>query len=246
VQMPGASLAGLDLRAPKLGKVLLVKANMSGCVLRGVQFRKMRMDGCRLEGADLREANLEGAILDGAYMSGVEMRSTRMRNASLVGAVLADADISGCDLILANLTDADCTRTDLRFTRLVGAECRKAHFQWADLRNADFTNAVVSGASFWGARMMNTKLPMHALFWKVLVGASTVFIAARRKREERQKRDHARRIRDTVRLVERLEAKDPRLRRIAAAINAAPNREGQLLRDGSPAREGESPGEEPD
>jgi hypothetical protein len=85
--------------------------------------------------------------------------------------------------------------------------------------------------------MMNTKLPWQAFFWKVIVGASTVFIVARRRREERQKRDHARRIRDTVRLVERLEARDPRLRRIAAAINAAPARDGVAPRESPASRE---------
>jgi len=63
--------------------------------------------------------------------------------------------------------------------------------------------------------MLKAKVPGAALAWKLLNGVAAVFISARRQREEKMQRDAQKRVRDTARLVEKLEEKDPRMRRFS-------------------------------
>jgi hypothetical protein len=60
-----------------------------------------------------------------------------------------------------------------------------------------------------------TTMPITALHWRIGRVLTAIVTTTQRKRQDKEKREQQKRIRETVRLVRELEEKDPRLRRQA-------------------------------
>jgi hypothetical protein len=80
----------------------------------------------------------------------------------------------------------------------------------------------VGSANFWGALLGGTTMPITALHWRIGRILTAIITTSQRKSQEKEKREQQKRIRETVRLVRELEAKDPRLRRQAQKSGRGP------------------------
>jgi uncharacterized protein YjbI with pentapeptide repeats len=116
-------LAYLDRETSHYREFDLAKANLTGALLRNLDFRKANLAGADLRKAtlsfsDLREADLAGAKLDEAKVSGAKCGGANLANATLKGAWLdgvsfKQANLAGADLSAARVEDADLCGADL-------------------------------------------------------------------------------------------------------------------------------------
>ena len=88
IELPGAMLAGIDLRGADLAAANLQQADLCGADLAGAHL-------CR---ANLQGANLVGAILDGADLTDADLRGADLAGARIDDAVLTHARLEGACL----------------------------------------------------------------------------------------------------------------------------------------------------
>ena len=134
--VPGAVLAGMDMRRARLV---------------GLDLRDCIFDAADLRGADLRKARLKGATFRGARMDGARLEDADLEGADLEGANLSRARMSGCRLAGARLLTVDLERGDLIDTDLEDADLSGARLALCDLAGARLGQARVDGADFVGA-----------------------------------------------------------------------------------------------
>lgn len=104
----------------------------------------------------LREAvkNQDSAAdLSGCDLSGIRFSSIRIAGANLRGADLRKAELSGGYFRGCNLQETNFSKS-----KMVGSDVREANLVKADLTAADWTEAVLAGASLAGANLSNAKL----------------------------------------------------------------------------------------
>ncbi|MEE4239791.1 MAG: pentapeptide repeat-containing protein [Anderseniella sp.] len=90
----------------EFGGPYLVRANLSGSVLREANLSEASLNGPNLSGADLRRAWLDLAHLDGANLAGANPQETFLYGANLSGANLTVANLEGSRLYGADLSGA--------------------------------------------------------------------------------------------------------------------------------------------
>lgn len=119
-------------------------------------------DGKEGERADLANANLHHAYLDGANLRGARLNSVNFQEAHLTVANLREADLGGANLLKAGLFAANLQGANLRSANIQKAYLRDTIFREADLSNADLTGTTdIVGDNFGGAKLTNAKLPDH-------------------------------------------------------------------------------------
>ena len=136
-------------------------------------------DGANVSPDALGASSASAALIDSAHggldlharnLSGASLRSANLTQANLTGADLSDAICPGIDLSCARLESAQLTRTDLAGATLTSVSAGEAVFSdalledavmtGAQLRFADFGNAILDGADLsradlWGAKLRN-------------------------------------------------------------------------------------------
>ena len=135
---------------PKKCSVIRPGADLSGCDLYGVIFKK------DLRGINFTNANLKGADLQGADLSGADMRWAYLKSALLNEANLTNANLSFAKLIRTEVTNADLTNAN--FYR---ANLYRTDFTNSDLTNVDFrysilTYAILANTNLQGANFENS------------------------------------------------------------------------------------------
>lgn len=158
--------------------------------LRGFDLAGFDLHGVDFEGADLSKSNLTGANLAGAKMSRVAICWTRatgadFSNARMIRADLRFSNFEDCSFEGADLHGANLTTSSFRRSRMHGArmmDCRTADFQesapgytnfeGADLTNALFTDADLSGVKMAGADLTGAHLNRANLSGASLTGAT--------------------------------------------------------------------------
>jgi len=63
-------------------------SDLSGALLKGVDFSNTDLRGSNLSGANLKDANLSGALLDGADLSGANLRQADLTGARYDGTTI--------------------------------------------------------------------------------------------------------------------------------------------------------------
>jgi len=148
-RVSGAVLDGADLRDARLTGVPMQRAN-----LKGAKLEEATLDRAQLDNADLRDASLQGASLQGAVLKGVRLSAeTNIKGARLEGADLRSvtlAQIPLADVHIDSKTQFD--RDGLRGAKGTGAIFHGMVFAGLDIRKADFTNAMLEGATFRNVR----------------------------------------------------------------------------------------------
>lgn len=99
--LPGAKLAGADLRMADFSRANLRGADLSGANLRDADMERVDLRGANLSGADLSDTDLANADLRDADLRGATLAGTDLRDADLRGArfdreALKDAYTRGC------------------------------------------------------------------------------------------------------------------------------------------------------
>ncbi len=118
-----------------------------------------------LQGANLFRANLQGASLHGANLEGANLEGAQLTDANLQEADLFMADLREAKLASANLQEAGLFAANLQGANLRNANVQKAHLRETILRDADLSNADLTGTmdivgdNFGGAKLTNAKLP---------------------------------------------------------------------------------------
>jgi len=96
----------------------LVRANLSGQWLAGVELKDANLGYANLSGANLGDADLSIANLSGASLDGADLSGAKLFGANLSGADLTNTNFTGAYLIGANLSGADLTARGLTQQKL--------------------------------------------------------------------------------------------------------------------------------
>ena len=135
---------------PSLENADLSEAHLKNVDLREAHLKNADLSGAHLENADLRVAHLENADLFGTYLEKADLFGARLEKADLFGAHLENADLRGVHLENADLRGAHLENVDLRGAHLENVDLFGAHLESAVLREANLTNANVSGLFYLG------------------------------------------------------------------------------------------------
>jgi len=114
--------------------------------------------GANLSGRDLSEQDLSGLDLTGADLTGAILSKAMLTGTKLAGAKLAYAVLHDTTLDGADLEGVDLTGADLTGARAAGARFAKAKLDMLVVRNADFSDADLSGASALMVSVSDSKL----------------------------------------------------------------------------------------
>lgn len=174
--LSGANLAGADLSHASLaganlcpGANVSVLALMTGSdvptQLEGAKFYSASLPGAYLRGANLRGTIFNNADLSSAHLEGADLQGAQLRNVRLDGADLSGVNAPGADFSARD--DDSQFRTTLRNASFRGANLENANFRFADLsgatfqgthlRNANFRDAILDGTTaFQGAILCGT------------------------------------------------------------------------------------------
>lgn len=192
-------LSGLHLGqiAQGDGEFVLVlrQQNLAGVQGRGAILNRAQLQGARffhpgtdnhyntyddwvsdLSGADLTEADLTGADLSLAQLSGASLLRATLSQANLSTATLNQANLERSRLIQATLTEATLIRARLTAADLTAAQLQRADFTHARLQQvtaagANFSEAVLHGATLRGADLTDADLTAADLHTADLEGA---------------------------------------------------------------------------
>ena len=151
VRMPQVNLRGSDIRNSDFMGAMMVKSDLSDCLL----------NSCHLYHANLTQVSLSRSILDDANLRGANFTNADLSEARLDRAILSDANLTGANLkganlartVLtgANLTDADLTGANLNRCAMIRANLTKANLSGADLYEASLHDVILDGTLFAGA-----------------------------------------------------------------------------------------------
>jgi len=111
--------------------------------LRGADLRDADLRGVNLREACLRNANLRGANLRGADLTHADCGGADLRDVNGQGALMEKTGLER-----ANLGDADLRGADLRGARLWAADLHRTRLRGADVRNVDFSYAILEFTLF--------------------------------------------------------------------------------------------------
>ncbi len=152
MQWPTRSLSRKPSQA-EIDQVELAGAELTRCILRGLDFSGRDLSGARLVEALVLDCNLQGANLTGADLTDVE----------LDGSDLTGADLTGARLVRARgervlLTDARLARADLSGVLFPEVVLVRADLTGSNLEQAKLPGAQARGAVLRGARGENVQL----------------------------------------------------------------------------------------
>lgn len=137
---------GVDLRPLKsIVGLNLTALSAKGAVFYGLDMEGVQLQGAHLEGADLRSARLRRADLRGARLKDARLNGADLREAQLGPLMLTADRLLPADLSGANLRGADLSGADLRRAVMTGCDLARALLHGAQTRQADFTNANLTG-----------------------------------------------------------------------------------------------------
>jgi uncharacterized protein YjbI with pentapeptide repeats len=153
VELPGASLAGIDL-----SRALLIDANLKDANLQGAKLDKAILGAADLSGTNLTGAGLSGAELHGALLENADLSGAMLDHAICLDAVLHGAKLVGCSMLRATFKNAHMRAADLR-----GTSHNHTDFSGADLSDADMSDTFAGGGSFSGAKLRGARLESTVL-----------------------------------------------------------------------------------
>ncbi len=141
-----SSWEGASLEQVVFHKSKLIKADMKGLNLQGLDFTKADLTEIDFEGADLSEAKLTNAELVQANLNKAKLEHADLQGANLQLATLIKADLTTCFLKSSQLPGADLSHSNLQ-----GVDFEDANLGRANLQGADFLGSELKGVDFSGA-----------------------------------------------------------------------------------------------
>ncbi|WP_051356458.1 DUF2169 family type VI secretion system accessory protein [Azorhizobium doebereinerae] len=173
-------LTGADLTGANLCGVDAPAVRLAGARLDGTRLIRARMPGAMLRGAMLRGVQALEVVLDGADLSEARLDEVLVLKGALAGAVLAQARLRQCLFLQADMTGVDASGAFLDRCALTAVQARGFKAPQADLRGstfiggtllaeADFSGALASDCSFFGADLTGARFP-HAVLDRAVFG----------------------------------------------------------------------------
>jgi hypothetical protein len=135
---------------PKRCSVIRPDANLSGCDLYGVIFKK------DLRGINFTNANLKGADFQGADLSGADMRWAYLKSALLNEANLTNANLAFAKLIRTEVTNADLTNVNFYRAILYRSDFTNSNLTNVDFRYSVLSYAILANTNLKGANFENS------------------------------------------------------------------------------------------
>ena len=131
--MNGTVLRDANLCKAKVSYCLLVKADLSGAVLRDASIGFSDLTGANLRNVDARDAWFRESNLSGAILTGADFSKADFGRANLTGAQLSGVDLTGADLTMADLTDVTEWKAikSIKCANIYGVQAPYAFKKWA-------------------------------------------------------------------------------------------------------------------
>jgi uncharacterized protein YjbI with pentapeptide repeats/esterase/lipase superfamily enzyme len=172
--LTGVHLPTADFYEVDFTGAILVRSNLSNCVLMNAVFADADLSeadllDARCEeavfcGAELNCANLTGVNFRGADLAGLRLdratiaRGTTFREANLQKANLTHLDLEESNFVDANLSGANLSSANLRKCRLTNADLSESNLEGANLYGVVADEANYTGAKLRGANLSNALL----------------------------------------------------------------------------------------
>jgi len=145
--------ADSDVR-PRITGQRFQNADLSGLDLSRIDFNQCEFFGCNLAGADLSDCLLRMCRFRSCDLSGARLAASNLARGEAIGCNLTGADLTAASLLLEKLYHSDFSGAILNNADFSAAEAPEVSFRnvqaercfWhkADLRNCDFTGALLS------------------------------------------------------------------------------------------------------
>ena len=193
--LSGANLSYATLTGTNFKDAVLTNATIAGASIEGIDLTNVDLTTTDISGIQsFNKATLLKAVFPpNADLAEATFVDADLSRSSLVGANLEKADFTGAALYRASLTganlkDATFRRANLKDAFLNGANLQGAHlasadfseiyfdvnpdFRGADLRNANFYEAILNGVDFSGARLDEASFNRAELKGTIFVSAN--------------------------------------------------------------------------
>lgn len=159
-----ASLAGVDLSSMDLTTLHILPntdfsyANLRSAYLVGMNLSGINLANANLTNADLSKSILWDAILTHAMLDGTKLVEADLRNANLGGVQLAKIrpngpDLSFAKLDYANVRWANFTSAIIHGTSFYKSDCTSVSFNYANIKDANLDHTNLACADFTGATL---------------------------------------------------------------------------------------------
>ncbi|MEW6256040.1 MAG: DUF2169 domain-containing protein [Pseudomonadota bacterium] len=210
-RLRGADLSGAVLTEARLEEADLSDANLTGANLSRVRAHRVRLDRARSSGGLLMEADLSSSTAIGVVLTDMQFMEADLTDANFTEARLLDlvlikvrapglrldrasvrqcqwleCDLSGARMDGAHLDRCAFIRLTAPGLRAVSTDLRHSSFLGgAQLAAADFSDALLSDASFFGADLEGARFRRsvgdRALFCEARIGQGDFRLASLRR-----------------------------------------------------------------
>lgn len=131
-------------------KICLQNINLDNAVLNNIDFQSANLKWSSFINSELKNANLKMSHLEGTQLQGTVLNGADMNSAYLEGANASGAHFIGTNLRAADLSDVILWEVDLEnaiflFSHLEGVQISGEEKKKPNLKNTDFTGAMVNG-----------------------------------------------------------------------------------------------------
>ena len=147
-------LRGLWMTGGFLRGFDLTRARLDGADFERTDIAGVRFERASLKDANVRYANLSGVRADRSDLSGADFRGATLAHGRFTRATcLPGTSALGTSFVHANLREADFTGAVMREARLSDADLTQTMLDRADLQGALLNDAILDRTSLVGARL---------------------------------------------------------------------------------------------
>lgn len=130
-----------SFRGQDLSQRKFLMENLDNCDFEDANLSSAEFTGSSLKNCNFRGATLTGAIFNNADLTGSDFRESEFKNVRVSYAILNEVNFEGLDLSTIQLNERKLRGANLRNVKGVWL-IYKADFYEADLRGANFTDAI--------------------------------------------------------------------------------------------------------
>jgi hypothetical protein len=150
--LKGANFSGADLQGARMEHTILIKADLRGANLCGVNFGQANMQSADLSPFEGKITQLDNAEFASTNLNGANCRSARFFKCNANGCKFNEVDFTGAILDESNINHTAFHRAILIDARLRRSGIVACDLTAADLAGADFYETGVNQTNFSGTK----------------------------------------------------------------------------------------------
>lgn len=137
-------LKNMDFNKMRMAHGFILRCDLSGSDMRGMDAQQGDIKLCKLHGADLSDSFFYKAALNDNDFTGATMCNIKLEYGYMYDSILVGANLEGASLTFSNLSRSDFSGANLRGVDFTGAALDGVNFTGADLTGAIFSKCIAS------------------------------------------------------------------------------------------------------